>query len=72
MLTTENAKEATNTVANIGLLLRATGTPGVTAISGKASGFSVRSAELGAKPLVVAAEGERIAISYGLPPRPRR
>ncbi len=39
----------------------------MTAISGKASGFSVRSADLGPKPLVVAAEGERIAIAYGLP-----
>ena len=46
---TKDAKEATNTVANIGLLLRATGTPGVTAISGKASGFSIRSADLGAE-----------------------
>ena len=36
----------------------APGMPGVTAVSGKASGFSVRSAGLGAKPLVVAAKGE--------------
>jgi hypothetical protein len=67
VLATKSAKEATNTVANIGLLLRASGTPGVTALSGKASGFSIRSAELGPKPLVVAAQGERIAIAYGLP-----
>jgi len=67
VLTTKDAKEATNTVSNIGLLLRATNTPGVTAISGKASGFSVRSDDLGPKPLVVAAQGERIAIAYGLP-----
>jgi hypothetical protein len=67
VLETKGAKEATNTVANIGLLLRATGTPGVTALSGKASGFSIRSADLGSKPLVVAAQGERIAIAYGLP-----
>jgi hypothetical protein len=67
VLATKSAKEATNTVSNIGLLLRATGTPGVTAISGKASGFSIRSADLGPKPLVVAAQGERIAIAYGLP-----
>ncbi len=39
--------------------------PGITAISGKASGFSIRSDDLGSKPLVVAAEGERIAIAYG-------
>jgi hypothetical protein len=67
VLTTKGSKEATNTVSNLGLLLRASGTPGVTAISGKASGFSIRSPELGPKPLVVAAEGERIAIAYGLP-----
>jgi hypothetical protein len=67
VLAMKDAKEATNTVANIGLLLRATGTPGITAISGKASGFSIRSADLGPKPLVIAARGERIAIAYGLP-----
>ncbi len=61
-----NAQEATNTVSNIGLLLRANGTPGVTALSGKASGFSVRSDEIGSQPLVVVAKGEKIAISYGL------
>lgn len=66
VLTTTGSKEATNTVSNIGLLLRASGTPGVTAISGKATGFSIRDPELGRKPLVVAAAGNRIAISYGL------
>jgi hypothetical protein len=63
----KNATEAQNTVSNIGTLLRANGTPGVTAVSGRASGFSVRSADLGARPLVVATKGERIAIGYGLP-----
>jgi hypothetical protein len=67
VLETKGAKEATNTVSNIGLLLRATGTPGITAISGKASGFSIRSEDLGSKPLVIAAQGERIAIAYGQP-----
>ena len=67
VLATKGSREATDTVANVGLLLRATGTPGVTAISGKASGFSIRSSELGSKPIVVAAAGERIAIAYGLP-----
>jgi hypothetical protein len=66
VLETTGAKEATNTVANIGLLLRASGTTGVTAISGKVSGFSIRQSNLGPKPIVVAAEGERIAIAYGL------
>ena len=67
LLETKNAEEARNTVANVGLLLRASETPGVTALSGKFSGFSVRSDDLGPKPLVVAAAGERIAIAYGLP-----
>lgn len=67
VLTTSNADEASNTVANVGLLLRASGTSGVTAISGNLTGFSIRSADLGPKPLVVAAKGERIAIAYGLP-----
>lgn len=67
VLAMKDSKEATNTVANIGLLLRAAGTPGVTAVSGKLSGFSIRSDELGPKPLVIATQGERIAIAYGLP-----
>lgn len=67
VLETKGSGEATNTVSNLGLLLRATGTPGVTAIGGKATGFSIRDNEIGPLPIVVAAEGERIAIAYGLP-----
>jgi hypothetical protein len=67
VLTTTSSSEATNTVANVGLLLRASNTPGVTSIGGELSGFFVRSEDLGRKPLVVAAKGERIAIAYGLP-----
>jgi hypothetical protein len=67
VLETKGAGEATNTVSNLGLLLRATGTPGVTAIGGKATGFSIRENEIGPLPIVVAAAGERIAIAYGLP-----
>jgi hypothetical protein len=66
VLTTKGEEEATNTVANIGLLLRTTKTPGVTAISGKVSGFSVRSQSFEGKPIVVAAEGDRIAIALGV------
>ncbi len=66
VLTTKDAKEATNTVSNIGLLLRASNTPGITALSGDAAGFSIRDPELGSQPLVVAAKGNKIAISYGL------
>jgi hypothetical protein len=67
VLETKGASEAKNTVANIGLLLRASGTAGVTAVSGKASGFSIRGSGLGPRPIVVAAGGARIAIAYGLP-----
>jgi hypothetical protein len=66
VLATKGSDEAANTVANIGLLLRSAGTPGVTAISGRASGFSIPDV-LGRKPLVIAAQGDRIAIAYGLP-----
>jgi uncharacterized protein DUF3352 len=59
-------QEATNTVANVGLFLRRAEVAGVTALSGNASGFSIRSEGLGRQPLVVAAEGKRIAVSYGL------
>jgi hypothetical protein len=62
---TKNASEAKNMVSNIGLLLRATKTPGVTATNGEISGFSVRAPELGAQPLVVGAAGEKIVIAYG-------
>jgi hypothetical protein len=66
VLATDSASEAKNTVSNLGLFLRASGLPGVTAVNGTASGFSIRSAELGREPVVVVAKGERIAIGYGL------
>ncbi len=62
---TEGATEAKNMVANIGLLLRATRTPGVTAINGEVSGFSVRVPDLGTTPLVVGSAGAKIVIAYG-------
>ena len=65
VIETDDATEARNTVANLGLLLRATGTEGVTAIHGEVSGFSVRSADLGSQPLIVGAAGETIVIAYG-------
>jgi hypothetical protein len=68
VLESDSAKEANATVANIGLLLRSTGTPGITKISEGASGFSIRSPELGRQPVVVVAKGSRIAIGYGLAP----
>ena len=67
VLETKDASEAKNTVSNVGLLVRSAGTSGVTAVSGKFSGFSIRSEDLGSEPLVVAAAGSRIAVAYGLP-----
>ncbi len=67
VLSTEGS-EATKTIANIGLLLRQVHVAGVTALNGKYGGFSVRSDELGEKPLVVMAKEGRVAIGYGLAP----
>jgi hypothetical protein len=65
---TDSADQAKNTVSNLGLFLRSTGTPGITKISEGASGFSIRSPELGRQPVVVVAKGSRMAIGYGLAP----
>jgi hypothetical protein len=66
VIESKNPTEARNTVKNLGLLLRASATSGITAISGSGlSGFSIRTDELGSKPVVVAAGGSKIAISYG-------
>jgi uncharacterized protein DUF3352 len=62
---TTSATEARKMVADVGLILRASGTPGVTAINGNISGFSVRSAKLGPQPLIVGASGEKLVIAYG-------
>jgi hypothetical protein len=67
MVVTADGEEAGEAIAGLGTLLRGAKVPGVTAVSGKASGFSLRGEELGRKPLVVIAEGGRIAIGYGLP-----
>lgn len=67
LFTADNPSRAANTVSNLGLLLSAAHTPGVTPLGGGLSGFSIRSAELGSKPLVIAAKGDRIAIGYGMP-----
>jgi hypothetical protein len=66
IMETEDATQAKNTVSNIGLFLRSANVPGISVIKGKASGFSIRDAELGRQPVVVAAKGSRIAIGYGL------
>jgi hypothetical protein len=66
VLDADDATQATNTVSNLGLFLRASGTPGVKQLTGKkVTGFMISSPELGSKPLLVAAKGSRITISYG-------
>jgi hypothetical protein len=67
LVLTTTGSQATDTIANIGKLLRSVQVEGVTALSGKYSGFSIRSDELGDKPLVVMAKEGRMAIGYGLP-----
>lgn len=62
----ESATQAKNTVSDVGLFLRKAEVSGITAVNGKASGFSIRSSDLGRRPLVVAAKGDRIVIGYGL------
>jgi hypothetical protein len=62
----EDATQAKNTVSNIGLFLRKANIPGVTALSGEATGFSIRSPELGNQPVVVAAKEDRIVVGYGV------
>ncbi|HKT82659.1 MAG TPA: DUF3352 domain-containing protein, partial [Solirubrobacterales bacterium] len=68
LVVTSESEEAAKAIAGLGTLLRTARVPGVTAISGKASGFSVRSDELGEKPLVVVGKGDRVAIGYSLAP----
>lgn len=65
LVLTAKGNEASNTVSNIGLFLRAASVPGVTAIKGDAAGFSIRDPDLGSQPLVIAAKDDRIAIAYG-------
>jgi hypothetical protein len=66
VLSTKGA-QAVETVSNIVTLLHSAHVEGVSVLGGKYAGFSVHSAELGNKPLVVAAREGRIAIGYGLP-----
>jgi len=66
LVLTTDSEETVETIGRIGQLARSSGAPGVTAIGNGASGFSVRSPELGHYPLVVAAKGKRVAIGYGL------
>jgi hypothetical protein len=66
MVVTAKSEEAAEAVGGLGTLLRAASVPGITVLNGKASGFSIRSGELGNKSLVVVGKGDRIAVGYGL------
>jgi hypothetical protein len=66
MVETKSATEAANLVGNIGLIMRASKTPGVTVLKGgEIKGFSIRVPSLGTKPLIVGAAGEKIVIAFG-------
>jgi len=66
MVITAKSAEAASAIGSLGTLLRAANVPGITAVSGKASGFSISSGILGKKGLVVVGRGDRVAIGYGL------
>lgn len=68
LVLTTSGSQAVATVNNIVKLLRSVNVSGVSVLGGKYSGFSVRSDDLGDKPLVVAAKEGRIAIGYGTAP----
>lgn len=68
MVVTSKSSEAADAVASLGTLLRGAHIPGITAVSGKASGFSISKSQLGGKPIVVVAKEDRIAVGYGLAP----
>ncbi len=67
LVATSNSNEASEAIASLGTLLRGANVPGITAVTGKASGFSVsNTGQLGDKPVVVVAKDKRVAIGYGL------
>jgi len=67
LVLTSEGSQGVETVGNLVKLLRSVNVQGVTVLGGKYAGFTVRSDELGEKPLVVAAKEGRIAIGYGVP-----
>lgn len=67
LVITAKGEKASEAVERAVTLVRAFHVGGVSVLGGKASGFAVHSAELGPKPLVVAAEEGRVAIGYGVP-----
>ncbi|MGB7589321.1 MAG: hypothetical protein WBM00_11495, partial [Solirubrobacterales bacterium] len=67
LVLTATGPKASEAVERAIVLVRAFHVGGVSVLGGKVSGFAVHSAELGRKPLVVAAEEGRVAIGYGVP-----
>jgi hypothetical protein len=67
LVLTAKGSKASEAVERAITLVRAFHVGGVSVLGGKASGFAVHSAELGRKPLVVAAKEGRVAIGYGVP-----
>ncbi|MDX6608711.1 MAG: hypothetical protein QOF85_636 [Solirubrobacterales bacterium] len=68
LVVTGNSSEAADAIGSLGTLLRGAHVPGITAVGGKASGFSVNNGGPSATPIVVVAKGDRIAVGYGLAP----
>lgn len=66
LVVTAKSSEAADAIGSLGTLLRAAQVPGITVVSGKANGFSVRSDKLGGTPIVAVAKSDRVAIGYGL------
>jgi hypothetical protein len=67
LVLTANGSEASDAVAKAVTVLRGFHVRGVTVLGGKVSGFAIHSADLGRKPLVVAAKEGRVAVGYGVP-----
>lgn len=68
VLSVDRSGEATEAITRLSTLLRTARVPGIAALGDGVAGFSIRSSELGDKPIAVAAEGDRIAIGYGVAP----
>jgi hypothetical protein len=67
LVLTAKGDKASEAVERAATLASAFHVGGVSLLGGKTTGFTVHSAELGKKPLVVAAKEGRIAIGYGVP-----
>jgi hypothetical protein len=67
LVVSAKGSKASEAVERAVTLVRAFHVGGVSVLGGPASGFAVHSAELGPKPLVVAAKEGRVAIGYGVP-----